>query len=62
MSVQVVRDESDPAHIVLFERWGEKADQQRYQAWRQEHGGLPSLADDSVAPPKVTFFEELPGV
>ncbi len=59
-SVDVLRDDADPAHVVLIERWEQKADQQRYMTWRQETGAMDGVVAVSSAPPKVTFFEELP--
>jgi quinol monooxygenase YgiN len=59
LKVEVVRNHDDPGHITLIERWSERADQQRYIAWRQETGVLEKTAQVLVSPLKVTYYDEL---
>ena len=40
LSVEVVRDQADPCHITLIERWRERADQEAYIAWRASTGSV----------------------
>ncbi len=62
LSVSVVRDADNRSHIALIERWEQRADQERYFAWRQETGALAAVADDSTGPPTVTYYEERPEI
>jgi quinol monooxygenase YgiN len=62
LNVDVVRNQDDPAHITLIERWSERGDQERYIAWRQETGVLEKTAQVLAAPLKVTYYDELTGV
>lgn len=62
LAVSTVQAEDDPAHIRLVERWNDKADQERYLAWRVESGGTTALAEYFVGPPSFTYFHELEGV
>ncbi len=62
LGVQVVRDQADPNHITLIERWQERADQERYIAWRQETGSMERTVAASSAPPTITYYDELQDV
>jgi quinol monooxygenase YgiN len=60
LSVETFVDQDDPCHVVLIERWREKADQERYLAWRAETGSLGATVERSVGPPTITFLDLRP--
>lgn len=62
LSVDVARDQADPCHITLIERWEQRADQEAYIAWRTSTGLMEKTAAASAAPPIITYYDELPGV
>lgn len=59
VKVDVVRNQDDPGHITLIERWNRRGDQERYIAWREETGVLERTAQLLVSPLKVTYYDEL---
>jgi quinol monooxygenase YgiN len=62
LSVHVVRDQADPSHVTLVERWQERADQETYIAWRQSTGSMERTIAASSAPPTITYYDELQDV
>jgi quinol monooxygenase YgiN len=62
LSVAGVRDQADPGHITLVERWQERADQEAYIGWRQETGSMERTVAASSAPPTITYYDELQDV
>lgn len=61
-SVETFVDQDDPQHVVLIERWREKADHQSYMAWRQEQGVLGATIERSVGPPTITYLDSQRGI
>ncbi len=59
LSVFTVRDQDDRGHVVLVERWEQRADQEKYIAWRSETGTLDKTAQRLTAPLAITYFDEL---
>jgi quinol monooxygenase YgiN len=62
VSVDVVRDQADPCHVTLIERWEERADQEAYIAWRTSTGLMEQTIAVSSAPPTITYYDELQDV
>ena len=62
LSVDVLRDQADPCHITLIERWQERADQEAYIAWRTSTGSMEQTIAVSSAPPTITYYDELQDV
>ena len=62
LSVDVVRDQADPCHITLIERWQERADQEAYIAWRTSTGSMEQTIAASAAPPTITYYDEMQDV
>lgn len=62
LSVEVVRDQADPCHITLIERWRERANQEAYIAWRTSTGSMEETVAASAAPPTITYYDELQDV
>jgi len=55
--IEMVVDQDDPDHIIIYEIWGTKEDHQAYMAWRQERGDLDALGNFVAAPPAITYFD-----
>ncbi len=55
--IEMVVNQDDPDHIVIYENWDSKEDHQAYMAWRQERGDLDALGTFVASPPTVTYFE-----
>jgi heme oxygenase (mycobilin-producing) len=62
LEVDTCRDQEDPSHISLIERWETRADQEKYIAWRVESGNMEKTASFITQPIKVTYFDELEDV
>ncbi len=62
LSVEVGRDQADPGHITLVERWLQRADQETYIAWRTSTGSMERTIAASSAPPTITYYDELQDV
>jgi quinol monooxygenase YgiN len=62
LSVEVGRDQADPGHITLVERWQKRADQETYIAWRTSTGSMERTIAASSAPPTITYYDELQDV
>jgi quinol monooxygenase YgiN len=62
LSVEVLRDQADPCHITLVERWQERADQETYIAWRVSTGSMEQTVAASTAPPTIIYYDELQDV
>jgi quinol monooxygenase YgiN len=56
LGVEVLVDSTDPAHILVVERWASMEHDTAYRAWRAGDGasGLGALL---AAPPVLTHFE-----
>ena len=55
--IELIVDQDDPNHLVVYQIWDSKADQQAYFAWRAERGDLDKLGAFVAAPPTFTFFD-----
>jgi len=55
--IEMVVDQDDADHIVIYENWDTKEDHQAYMAWRQERGDLDALGNFVAAPPTITYFD-----
>ncbi len=55
--MELIVDQDDPNHMVVYETWDRKADQEAYMAWRTERGDLDILGPMFAAPPTFTFFD-----
>ena len=59
LSVVLVRDQADPAHVTVIERWQERSDQESYIGWRQSTGALEATAAVTTVPPTITHYDEI---
>jgi quinol monooxygenase YgiN len=55
LGVEVLIDEADPAHVLLFETWESIAADEAYRAWRAGDGAS-NLGTILAAPPVLTRF------
>lgn len=62
LSVEVLRNQADSGHITLVERWQERANQEKYIAWRTETGSMERTVAASSSPPTITYYDELSDV
>jgi quinol monooxygenase YgiN len=62
LKVDVCRDQEDPNHITLVERWAQRGDQEKYIAWRAESGSMEKTVAALTAPLTITYFDELEDV
>ncbi|SDS29662.1 Quinol monooxygenase YgiN [Friedmanniella luteola] len=54
--LQVVVDDTDPAHLLVVEHWATTADHDAYAAWRATPEGASQLGAVVVSPPRKTVF------
>jgi quinol monooxygenase YgiN len=55
--IEMIVDQNDADHIIVYERWATKEDHQAYMAWRQERGDLDGLGKACAEPPAVIYFD-----
>ena len=49
--MELIIDQDDPTHMIVYEIWDSKADQEAYVAWRVERGDVDTLGTMLAAPP-----------
>jgi quinol monooxygenase YgiN len=62
LSVTVLVDSADPAHVAVYETWESIEHDQAYRAWRATPEGASGLGPILAAPPKLTQFTVAEGV
>ena len=62
LSVTVLVDNDDPAHVVFFETWESVEHDRAYRAWRATPEGASDLRSIMAAAPKLTLFTVAEGV
>jgi len=60
--LDVFADQDDPGHVLLVEKWAQRADHEKYLGWRQETGMFDVLADFVTAAPQFRYFDAHPDV
>ena len=55
--VEMVVDQDNRDHVLVYELWDKKEDQQSYIAWRQERGDVATLVATAGVPPSITYFD-----
>ena len=53
----MILNEEDSTNMVLVEKWGEKADYEKYHHWREEKGDLDRIRALLDGRPGRRFFE-----
>ena len=56
LSVTVLVDSADPAHVAVYETWESIEHDQAYRAWRATPEGVSGLGPILAAPPKLTQY------
>jgi quinol monooxygenase YgiN len=56
LSVTVLVDHADPAHVAVVESWESVEHDAAYRAWRATPEGASALGSILAAPPKLTYF------
>lgn len=56
-SIELVVNQEDSDHVVIYEVWDTKADHEAYMAWRGERGDLDALSGFVASPPTVTYYD-----
>jgi quinol monooxygenase YgiN len=62
LSVTVLVDSEDPAHVVVYETWESIERDRAYRAWRASAEGSSDLGSILAAAPKLTWFTVAEGV
>jgi quinol monooxygenase YgiN len=62
LSVTVLVDSDDPAHVVLYETWESIERDRAYRAWRASPEGRSELGPILAAAPKLSLFTVAEGV
>jgi heme oxygenase (mycobilin-producing) len=62
LSVSVLVDSADPAHVVVLETWESPEADNAYRQWRASPEGASSLGSVLAAPPSLTLFTVAEGV
>jgi quinol monooxygenase YgiN len=55
--IEMVINQDNADHILVYEIWTTKEDHQAYMGWRQERGDLDALGGFVTEPPTVTYFD-----
>ena len=55
--IEMVVNQENEDHIMVYEIWDRKEDHQAYMAWRQERGDLDALGGFVAEPPAITYFD-----
>ncbi|MGV9678519.1 putative quinol monooxygenase [Nocardia sp. NPDC003482] len=59
VSVEFVRNQDDPADVVILEKWDTRTDYEAYLAWRTETGILDELGEFIEGELKVRYFDPM---
>jgi quinol monooxygenase YgiN len=59
LKVDTCRDQDNPSHLTLVERWENRSDQEKYIAWRTESGTMEQTAQVVTQPITMTYFDEV---
>ncbi|MGU3498752.1 putative quinol monooxygenase [Mycobacterium sp. C31M] len=57
--IEFVRNQDNPAHILVLEKWNSREDYERYVAWRMETGIMNQIIDMIDGEPKLQFFDPI---
>lgn len=62
LGCDVVVDVTDPAHVLVVERWQSLEHDDAYRAWRRTPDGASRLGEVLAGPPTLTRFTTAEGV
>ena len=55
--IEFVRNQDNPAHLLVMEKWNSREDYQNYFEWRMESGVMAQIVDMIEGEPKLQFFD-----
>ena len=55
--IEFVRNQDNPAHLLVMEKWNSRDDYENYFKWRIESGVMDQIADMIEGEPKLQFFD-----
>lgn len=56
LSLEILHDEADPAHVLIYERWNSAEEDAAYRAFRATPEGKSDLGTILAGPPTLTKF------
>lgn len=59
VSIDFVRNQDDPADVVVMEKWDSRQEYEAYVAWRTESGVLNQGAEMFATQPKIRFLDPM---
>ncbi|WJR33041.1 MULTISPECIES: putative quinol monooxygenase [Mycobacteroides] len=57
--IELVRNQDNPAHLLVMEKWNSRQDYERYLSWRMESGLMNEIAEMIEDQPKLQFFDPI---
>ena len=54
-------DQDQPGHVLFYELWDTRAEQEKYLAWRTETGVMEALGSFLTAPPVISYYDKFDG-
>jgi quinol monooxygenase YgiN len=55
--IEFVRNQDNPAHLLVMEKWNSREDYESYFKWRMESGVMAQIADMIEGEPKLRFLD-----
>jgi quinol monooxygenase YgiN len=55
--IEFVRNQDNPAHLLVMEKWNSREDYENYFKWRMASGIMQQIADMIEGEPKLQFFD-----
>ena len=59
VSIEFVRNQDNPAHVLVMEKWNSRKDYENYFNWRMESGVMKELVGMIEGEPKLRFFDPM---
>lgn len=59
VSIEFVRDQDNPAHLLVMEKWNSRTDYERYLKWRMDSGIMGEIVGMIEGEPKLQFFDPI---
>ena len=57
LGLELLQDEDNPEHIMLYEKWESKEHQQKYWKWRIDSGSMDQMGPILASPPVIKYFD-----
>lgn len=59
VSIEFVRSQDNPNHVLVMEKWDSRKDYESYINWRMETGIMNQMGDMIDGEPNLRFFDPL---